>query len=169
MTQPGAVSFNPELDLRIERTIPTPRAKVWRCWTEPDCLMPWFCPRPWRTTECRIDLRPGGLFFTRMQGPEGESFAGDGAYLEVVAPSRLVWTNAILPGWRPAAIEAPASSGDFKFTVVIELEEAPGGGTVYRATALHATPETRAQHEGMGFHQGWNAALDQLVEFAAGL
>lgn len=168
MTQPTAVPFNPELDLRIERVIPTPREKVWRCWTEPDCLTPWFCPRPWRATECRIDLRPGGLFFTRMAGPEGEWFAGDGSYLEVSAPSRLVWTNAMLPGWRPAPSRGAASCGDFAFTVVLELEET-AGGTLYRATALHATPEDRAKHESMGFDQGWNAALDQLVEFAAGL
>ena len=37
----------------------------------PQRLMPWFCPKPWRVVACSIDLRPGGIFSTTMQSPEG--------------------------------------------------------------------------------------------------
>jgi uncharacterized protein YndB with AHSA1/START domain len=37
------------------------------------------------------------------------------------------------------------------------------GGTRYRAVARHASAGTAAMHAEMGFHDGWGAALDQLL------
>jgi len=154
------IPFDPALDLRIERVIGIPRALVWRCWTEPELLMRWFCPRPWVVSECKIDLRPGGRFFTVMRSPEGQTFPGDGCFLEVVPERRLVFTDALQPHWRPA----PESM----MTGVLELSNV-AGGTHYRASALHATAESRQAHANMGFEKGWNAALDQLIEVASTL
>ena len=56
----------------------------------------------------------------------------------------------------PVAVDVP-------FTAIITLEAAESG-TRYRAVAVHGSPETRTAHEKMGFHEGWGAALDQLVE-----
>lgn len=75
---------NAKLDLSFTRVVNVPRAQVWRAWTEPALLMPWFCPMPWKTIDCEIDLRPGGLFRTTMQSPEGAEAANAGCYLEVV-------------------------------------------------------------------------------------
>jgi uncharacterized protein YndB with AHSA1/START domain len=83
---------------------------------------------------------------------------GAGCVLEVVENRRLVWTAALGPGYRPVAT-------DFPFTAVITMEPS-GAGTKYTALAIHGTPELKTQHEEMGFHEGWGAALDQLVEFA---
>ena len=60
------------LDLELTRFTKVPRALLWRCWTEPEHLMPWFCPLPWKTIDCEIDLRPGGVFRTTMLSPEGK-------------------------------------------------------------------------------------------------
>jgi uncharacterized protein YndB with AHSA1/START domain len=152
-------AFDPALDLRIQRELPLTPAQVWRAWTEPGLLMQWFTPKPWRTTECRIDLRPGGVFATVMQGPDGDEGGGDGCYLEVVPERRLVWTGALQPGFRPAAIEP----GVPVFTATITMEPL-GRGTLYTSTAAHPTPEARDVHAAMGFEQGWGAALDQLVD-----
>jgi hypothetical protein len=35
------------------------------------------------TTECEIDLRPGGKFRTVMRGPDGTTMDNTGCYLEV--------------------------------------------------------------------------------------
>jgi uncharacterized protein YndB with AHSA1/START domain len=59
-------------------------------------------------------------------------------------------------------------ASDLPFTAVITMEPA-GSGTRYRAVAVHGSAETRARHEEMGFHEGWGAALDQLVEVAKSL
>ena len=147
---------DPRLDLVLERVVDVPRALVWAAWTEPEHLKQWFTPRPWRTTECEIDLRPGGKFRTVMEGPNGERADNMGCYLEVVPQERLVWTDMLLPGWRPV------TEVDFGLTGIIALESV-GAGTRYVATALHRDEAGRKRHEEMGFHQGWSTALDQLV------
>lgn len=56
----------PTLDLTLEKIADVKPEQVWRAWTEPKLLMPWFCPVPWKVIECEIDLRPGGIFKTVM-------------------------------------------------------------------------------------------------------
>jgi uncharacterized protein YndB with AHSA1/START domain len=155
---------NPKLDLSFTRIIDVPRALVWRAWTEPELLKPWFCPLPWKTIDCEIDLRPGGIFRTTMRSPEGTEFPGTGCYLEIITNEKLVWTNALLPGFRPI-LPAPASAVDhteFTFTAMLELADR-AGGTRYTATVIHADEAGCKKHAAMGFESGWGAALDQLV------
>jgi uncharacterized protein YndB with AHSA1/START domain len=151
----GTATTPTDHDLRLERVIDVPPAAVWAAWTTPDQVMRWFTPAPFTTTDCEIDLRPGGTFRTTMRSPDGEEFDNAGCYLEVADGERLVWTSALGPGYRPVASDLP-------FTAVISLEPA-GAGTKYTALAIHGDPATAARHAEMGFHQGWGAALDQLV------
>ena len=154
---------NALLDLRFSRVVDVPRQAIWRAWTEPELLMPWFCPLPWKTIDCEIDLRPGGIFRTTMQSPEGQQFPNIGCYLEVVPQKKLVWTNALLPGWRPCAPgQAAGPDMAFLFSAMIELDD-HAEGAVYTATALHAEEAGCRTHAAMGFEAGWGAALDQLV------
>lgn len=153
----SSLAFDPETDLRLERVVPVAPRLVWRAWTEPALLERWFCPRPWRATDCAIDLRPGGGFRTTMRGPEGEQFENVGCYLEIVPERKLVFTDALRPDFRPSA--------EPFFTGVILL--APEGfGTRYTAIAMHRDAEARQRHADMGFAEGWGKALDQLVEVA---
>ena len=154
---------NPELDLVIERFVPVSPDRVWRAWTEPERLKQWWCPRPWRTTECEIDLRPGGIFHTVMRSPEGEeaTSGATGCYLEVVPNHRLVWTTALGPGFRPLPQSGPVP----QFTAIITLEPVDGG-TKYTAIAMHLDPAGAARHAKLGFHEGWGSATDQLIEVA---
>lgn len=154
MNSPQTFVINPELDLVLERVVDVPRELVWRVWTQPEHLMKWFAPLPWTTVACEIDLRPGGKFYTVMRSPEGQEFPNAGCYLEVVPNERLVFTDALAPGYRPT--ENPF------FTAVVTLEP-HGNGTKYTAIAIHRNPEGRKQHEEMGFHEGWGQCFDQLV------
>src|SRR3569833_3957899 len=127
MSHPNPSPFDPALDLVLERVVDVPRELVWKAWTTPDHLKKWFTPRPWTTPECEIYLRPGGIFRMVMRGPEGEQHTNLGCYLEVVENERLVWTNALLPGFRPAG-HAPDGTADctrLLFTATLTL--APHG------------------------------------------
>ena len=154
---------NPLLDLVLERVVDVPPHLVWKAWTTPELLMPWFCPKPWSVSDCRIELRPGGEFYTVMRSPEGEAFPNSGCYLEVVPTTRLTWTSTMTAGYRPALAPESAGAG-FHMTASLLLEP-HGSGTTYTAIVQHATEESRVQHEKMGFQEGWGAALDQLVAF----
>ena len=159
------MTFNPELDLQFERIVDVPLEKIWAAWTTPKLLMPWFCPLPWKTIACEIDLRPGGIFHTVMQSPEGQRFPKSGCYLEVIPNEKLVWTNAMEPGFRPAkqAVANPDHPcEEFMMTATILLEPV-ASGTKYTAHVMHANKEARFQHEQMGFKEGWGTCLNQLV------
>ena len=159
--------FDPKLDLSFERIVDTPKELIWKAWTQPEHLKPWFCPLPWKTVDCEIDLRPGGIFRTVMQSPEGQEFPNHGCYLEVLENEKLVWTNALLPGFRPAPVSIRPSEGtlEFFFTATIQLA-AHGTGTRYTVTVRHADEAGCKEHAAMGYEKGWGMALDQLVAYA---
>jgi len=151
-----------ELDLVLERVVDVAPELVFKAWTTPKHLIPWFCPKPYRTIECEIDLKPGGKFFTQMADADGNKLpAVPGCYLEIVPNRKLVWTSALGPGYRPNA----AASAPWFFTAVLTFEPHGKGGCKYSATAIHATKENAGAHEKMGFSQGWGKVLEQLVEY----
>lgn len=150
--------MNPELDLVLERDIDAPDRALWACWTQPALLEQWFCPVPWRATDFQVDLRPGGRFASIIRGPEGETIPNAGCFLEVIPERRLVWTDAMTEGWRPAA--TPFMTG------ILTFDPIATGGVRYRALVLHATPDAREKHEAMGFRDGWGKATDQLAALA---
>ncbi len=157
-------ALDPRLDLSFERIVDVPGELVWKAWTQPQHLMPWFCPLPWKTIDCEIDLRPGGIFRTVMQSPEGKKFPGIGCYLEVIANERLTWTNALLPGFRPASPPKEEETGAFFFTATIQLAT-HGAGTRYTATVRHGDEAGCRKHADMGYEKGWGTALEQLVAY----
>ena len=151
-----------ESDLVLERVVDVSPALVFKAWTTPTHLMPWFCPKPYRTVECEIDLKPGGKFFVQMVDPNGNKLpAHPGCYLEIVPNRKLVWTSALGPGYRPLD---PAAAPWF-FTAVLTFEPHGNGGCKYTATAVHTTREHAEAHEKMGFSTGWGKVLEQLVDY----
>jgi len=141
-------------ELQVSRHIAAPPARVWRIITER--LPEWWCPKPWTTEVRELEWRPGGPFSFTMRGPGGEQEAGDGVLLEVVPERRFVFTDAVNARWQPQ----PA------FMIGI-FELAPeGAGTRYTASARHWSDEALAQHESMGFADGWRAVADQLAALA---
>jgi len=154
MAHPNVYQPDPRLDLVLERVIDLPPERIWAAWTRPDLVRQWFAPAPWTTVDCEIDPRPGGIFRVVMCPPEGGDIPVMGCFLELVPNEKLVWTDALGPGFRPAATPF--------ITVVIQLAR-QGAGTRYQAIALHATEAIRRQHEEKGFLSGATQCLDQLV------
>lgn len=144
--------------LMIERTLNAPRMNIWRCWTEPELLKQWFCPKPWTVVHAQLDVRAGGSSNIIMQGPDGQQVPNPGMYLEVIPGRRLVFTDAFSSAWVPAG--KPFMVGE------ILLEDTLEGTTHYLAKALHWNAEDQKNHEQMGFQAGWNVAADQLEALA---
>ena len=154
----------PLLDLKFHREVSISPAQIWEGWTNPATLMKWFCPRPWKVIECDIDLRPGGIFRTVMQSPEGKNMPENlGTFLAIEPLKRLVWTNALGTDFRPRPKPIDESLGFF-FVVDLRLTPLLNGGTSYAVNVIHQDATGRQTHEEMGFQEGWGIALDQLVE-----
>ena len=148
-------SFRPELDLTVSRIIAAPRAAVWQAWTDPARFEQWWVPAP---AICRVrdmELYPGGSFHTEIS-QDGAAFGPHitGCFLAVDELERLVFTDALVAGWRPA--QAPF------VTAVITMRDHPGG-TEYTATAMHRDIADRDRHERLGFHDGWGTVTRQLA------
>ena len=157
-------------DLVLERILDAPRHLVWKAWTDPEHLKSWWAPKPYETPEVEIDLRPGGIFFARMTGPDGfdTGHEGAGCVLEVIEGRKVVWTSALGPGYRPNP-PGQIDCGEFPFTAIITFDDAGDGKTLYRAVAMHKDEADRDTHEKMGFHEGWGTVAGQLEQVAQSL
>lgn len=118
----------------------------------------WWCPAPWRVTLDHFELHAGGRCTMTMHGPDGESHASDGLFIEVVEGERFVTTDAIVRDEAGALLPRPAF-------MLGGWELLPDrGGTLYYAWARHWTDEACAEHEAMGFTEGWQAVADQFKQ-----
>lgn len=154
------MELDPETDIFIEKTLKSPRMKIWECLTTPEHIKEFYVPKPHTVIKCELDLRPGGRFNTTFL-VDGNEIDNQGVFLEVVEGKKLVFTDGYLEGWKPVA--EPFMTG------IVLLEDSTDGGTVYKAIARHRTSESRQSHAEMGFVEGWGIVADQLDEYASGL
>ena len=149
---------DPDLDLTISRVIKAPRSVVWSAWTEPASFEQWWVPAPAKCKVLEMDLRPGGSFVTRISENGGEFMPHmRGCFLAIDDRERIVLTNSLVGGWRPA--EQPF------MTAIITLQDHPMG-TDYAAHVMHKNNADRNLHEEMGFHDGWGTVIEQLARLA---
>lgn len=85
-----------EREFVVTRTVNAPPRLVFEAWTRAELFQRWWVPKSIGLTllSCELDVRVGGsyrLVFRHPAAPEPMAFHG--RYLEVVPPSRLVWTN----------------------------------------------------------------------------
>lgn len=149
--------LDPATDLHFTRVVAAPRSLVWECWTRPEHIPHFFVPKPHKVIGCDIDLRVGGRFNTTFE-VEGNAMANNGVYLEVIENEKLVFTDAYAEGWKP--VPEPF------MTAILLLSDTEDGKTRYTAIARHRKPETRQQHEDMGFYNGWGTVAQQLEDYA---
>jgi len=151
------LAFNPELDLTISRVIKAPRSALWSAWTDPTKFEKWWIPAPARCEVAQMDLSPGGAFETRIS-EEGGAFGPhlSGCFLAVDPQERIVFTNALLGGWRPAE--------NAFMTAIITFKDHPLG-TDYAAHVMHRNNADRTMHENLGFNDGWGTVIEQLARF----
>lgn len=146
---------NPDLDLTLSRVIKAPRSVVWSAWADRASFEQWWIPAPARCKVVAMELRPGGSFETSIS-EDGGDFAPhlNACFLDIVEGERIVFTDALLGGWRPA--ENPF------MTATITLRDHPEG-TEYIAHVMHKNYADRSLHETMGFFDGWGAVVEQLA------
>ena len=110
-----------------------------------------------RVAKAELDPRPGGIFSIDIATADGQLFPNLGCFLDVVPMQRLVWTSMLFPGYRPAVFD------DVPITAIVTLESV-GTGTRYRFTGLHRDEADFEKNREIGWQEGTEIAVDQLVE-----
>ena len=85
-----------ERELVVNRTFNGPAHIVFSAWTKPELLKRWWIPKSCGASflSCEADVRTGGTYRFVFGHPSSEQpMAFFGKYVEVIPPSRLVWTN----------------------------------------------------------------------------
>jgi len=85
-----------ERELVVTRTVSAPARLVYEAWTTPALIQRWWMPKSYGIAfvSCEADVRTGGTYRFVFRHPAAEEpMAFFGRYLEVIPPSRLVWTN----------------------------------------------------------------------------
>jgi len=146
---------NPDLDLTISRVIEAPRSLVWSAWPDPENFVQWRILAPTKCKVVDMDLCPGGSFVTQMS-EDGGAFTPHvtGCFLDVIEGERIVFTNALVGGWRPAE--------QGFMTAIITFKDHPEGAE-YAAHVMHKNRADRDKHENLGFYDGWGTVAAQLA------
>jgi uncharacterized protein YndB with AHSA1/START domain len=134
--------------LRIERTFAAPAAVVFDAWTSASILRRWWPAGPdWDTTVADVDVRVGGLLRLVMRSPDGAEFGGEGRYVEITPPIRLVFTWQ----WDTPELGAAAQLVEVSFT------ENPDSTTTVVLINRGLTESEKQSHL-----EGWQASFDNL-------
>jgi uncharacterized protein YndB with AHSA1/START domain len=157
----------------ITRTIDAPRALVFRAWTDPKQMARWWGPRVFTNPVCELDARPGGTFLIVMRGPDGVEYPYRGAYLEVVEPERIVYTDNTSEhpeAWHEMVNKHLRDGGEGKTSLqlhwTVTFEELDGK-TKLTIRALFPTAATRDAFLKIGMSEGWAESLERLDALVA--
>ncbi len=90
----ATVERTSDLEIVVSRTVRGTAAAVYQAWTRAELFQRWWVPKSYPITllSCELDVRVGGRY-RLVFGYQDQSMEFFGRYLEVTAPSRLVWTN----------------------------------------------------------------------------
>ena len=83
-----------DCEVAVSRTIDAPAHLVFEAWTKPELFRRWWVPKSYglNLVACDMDVRVGGRYSLKFLH-EGSTMEFFGTYVEVVPPSRVVWTN----------------------------------------------------------------------------
>lgn len=144
-------------EIVITRLFDAPRHLVFDAMTKPEHVKRWWgaLGEGYSVPVCEIDLRPGGAWRFVNRHPKGE-VAFRGKYMEITAPSRLVFTEVMEPYPEPGSV------------VTTEYTE-ENGKTRLTATCLYPSQEVRDMVVGSGMERGAALSYDRLDDVASEL
>lgn len=95
MKNSTTVERKSDRELVVTRTFNAPARLVFEAWTTPELLKRWWVPKSTGMSllSCEADVRTGGKYRFELALEGSQPMAFFGKYLEVIPPSRLVWTN----------------------------------------------------------------------------
>ncbi len=153
MSNPTTIERTSERELVVTRTFNGPPRLVFEAWTRPELFRLWWAPKSIGVPllSCEMDVRTGGSYRLEFGRDASEPMAFVGKYLEVLPPSRLVWTN---------------EEGEDGAVTTVTFEERDGKTLL---TLHELYPSKEALDAGHGAEEGLPEQFEQLDELLATL
>ncbi len=149
--------LRPHVDVFIERRFAAPRALVFRAWIDPAMMANWWGPKHFTNPVCRVDAQPGGGIYIVMRAPDGNDFPMTGAFHQVTAGERIVFTDKAV---------SPAGELQLEGVSIIDFaDDGDGTAVTLWSSAIGFVDEAPQMLAGM--HEGWSQSLDRLNELLA--
>jgi uncharacterized protein YndB with AHSA1/START domain len=142
-------------EIVITRVFDAPRELMWEAWTNPKHRTRWWGPRGFTTTVHEMDVRPGGIWRETMHGPDGTDYPGEGVFIEVVKPERIVYR---LSGGK---------KGDAQFESIWTFE--PAGEKTRLTLTMRFPSREMLEHaeKTYGVTEGGHQTLERFAELVA--
>ena len=142
---------------------------MFKVWTDPNHVMQWTPPTGFTGRYLKADIRTGGESFYEMSG-NGFSMYGKAKYLELVAPTQLVYTQIFTDqeGNVSRHPMAPTWPETMKTTVTFSEESAHQTRvTIQWEVYGYATPEEHNTFNGAkaGMTMGWTGSFNKLDNY----
>lgn len=147
-------AIDPAFMLCLSRVFEAPVATVFRAWTDPELVKRWWGPRDFTVPFAEIDLREGGAYRIGMRRPDGGEHVLFGTYVQIMEPTRLVYT------W--SMEEAP---GDDAPDSLVTVAFRPVGDMTEIQLTHEKLPPSKSAFDAHYF--GWLGSLDRLEEMVA--
>lgn len=148
--------------LIIERTFKAPRHLVFDAFSTPGHLEAWWGPAGWKTDVHTFEFQPGGIWhycMTCIDQEQGDFYGmeswGKSTFVEIVPPSRIVYTDAFSDKDGNVNPELPT------MTITNEFHSIPEG-TLFISRSEFADPEALKQVVEMGAVEGFSSQLNRL-------
>jgi uncharacterized protein YndB with AHSA1/START domain len=150
MTNRTIVQRKSDREVVVTRLVDAPARLVFEAWTRAELFKQWWVPKSLGMTlrSCELDVRVGGGYRLVFGTDPANTMAFFGKYLEVVPPSRLVWTNE--------------EGGDAGPVTTVTLEE-KDGKTLVVLTERYPTKEA-LDAAGTGAQDALHETFGQLDE-----
>lgn len=131
------------MKITVESVIHASLEKIWTAWNTPEDIMKWNAASDdWHTTISRVDLRPGGRFYARMEARNGTvGFDFEGVYSNVIDRQ---------------LIEYAMSDGR---TVSVRFEEVEG------SVKVTETFDADSEYSPEMQQQGWQSILESFKRY----
>lgn len=143
----------------MTRVYDAPRALVWKTMTQPEHIKQWWGGPGASSPVCEMDVRPNGVWNHVLRFPNGFEVRMSFVFLEVEAPSRLVWQH-VDHGKKK---EGPPTS-----ITTLTLDDL-GGKTRWTMVARFSSMADRETALEMGYTKPIAASAEHLTEYLQGI
>ena len=154
MTGTNLIAEPGKQEIIITRVFDAPRESVFKTYTDPDLIPQWWGPKNLTTTVDKMDVRPGGVWRFVQRDADGNEYAFNGVYHQIVPPERLVGT-----------FEFEGMPGHVSLETVT-LEDLKGK-TKLTEKSVFQTVEDRDGMLKSGMEEGVAETMDRLAELIA--